>query len=106
MKVALKGRPDIPFATPPGMTLQQVPEPSGQMVQEAFKPGQTPGAQSAYGLLGGGDALSTPTTPANGTTTPNTTTPGSTAPTNGTAPPSTGSTAPPSVVDKSLGGLY
>jgi penicillin-binding protein 1A len=80
MKVALAGQPALDWAAPQGMSLQQVAEPDGTMVTEAFKPGQTPGAQSQNSLLGGGQ--STP-----GTTTPN-------------AP------AQPSDVDKSLGGLY
>ena len=108
MKIALKGRPDIPFTPPPGMTLQQVPEPDGQMVEEAFKPGQTPGAQSAYGLLGGGDDQNGgPTTPDNTGATPGATPPGT--PGTPTAPGASGPPAPaskPSVVDKLLGGLY
>jgi penicillin-binding protein 1A len=94
MKVALKEQPDLDFATPPGMTLQQVPEPDGRMVTEAFKPGQSPGAQNAFGLLGGGmDSLG-----------------GSSSNNNGNAPASPGTGTPatstPSVIDKSLGGLY
>ncbi len=92
MKTALKNQPDIDFAIPPGMTLQKVPEPNGQMVTEAFKPGQSPGAQSADGLLGGGidslgnsGAVGIPAAPQNGTS--------------GTAPPA-------SAIEKSLGGLY
>lgn len=90
MKVALKGQPVIDFSAPQGMTLQQVPEPDGAMVTEAFKPGQSPGAQNANGLLGGG--MNSLGTPGNG----------------GTAAPGNGAPAPavPSTIDKSLGGLY
>lgn len=91
MKVALKGQPDLDFATPPGMTLQQVPEPNGQMVTEAFKPGQSPGAQNQNGLLGGGMDNSQSGAP------------GLTAPGQPAAP---GTPATPSTVEKSLGGLY
>ena len=92
MKVALKDQPDVDFATPQGMTLQQVPEPDGQMVTEAFKPGQSPGAQNANGLLGGG--MNSLDNSGNGGTTP--------APGNGTS----ATPAAPSTIDKSLGGLY
>lgn len=91
MKVALKGQPGVDFTAPQGMTLQQVPEPDGRMVSEAFKPNQSPGAQNANGLLGGGmDSLdnsgsSGPSQPGNGTP--------------GAAPPA-------STIEKSLGGLY
>ncbi len=92
MKVALNGQPDVDFTAPQGMTLQQVPEPDGQMVTEAFKPGQSPGAQNANGLLGGGmgslDNSGNGGTPA----APGGSTPGT--------PPA------PSTIDKSLGGLY
>ena len=91
MKVALKGEPDLDFATPPGMTLQQVPEPNGQMVTEAFKPGQSPGAQNQNGLLGGGMDNSQSGAPS------------LTAPGQPAAP---GAPATPSTVEKSLGGLY
>jgi penicillin-binding protein 1A len=49
MKVALANQPAIDFPVPPGMTLTQ----TGTST-EAFKPGQTPGAQSTDGLLAGG----------------------------------------------------
>lgn len=113
MKIALKGHPDIPFPTPAGMTLQQVPEPDGQMVEEAFKPGQTPGAQGAYGLLGGGDDQNGTTTPTTPTTPTTSSTPTNAAPATTTqaAPgaastPAPATTGKPSVVDKLLGGLY
>ncbi len=93
MKVALVNQPDMDFPAPPGMSLQQVPEPDGTMVSEAFKPGQTPGAQAADSLLGGSP----------GQTPPAQTTPG--APGTPTTPG--GASAPsPSSIDKSLGGLY
>ncbi|WP_298215797.1 penicillin-binding protein 1A [Acidocella sp.] len=91
MKVALKNMPAIDFAPPPGMTLQQVPEPDGTMVTEAFKPGQSPGAQNGNGLLGGGmnsldNSGASPGASPNG---------GASA-----TPPA------PSTIDNSLGGLY
>jgi penicillin-binding protein 1A len=51
MKVALANQPNLDFPAPPGMTLAQVAEPNGTQVAEAFKPGETPGAQSNNGLL-------------------------------------------------------
>lgn len=87
MKAALQNQPNLPFAPPQGMTLNQVPEPSGTMVSEAFKYNQTPGAQSQNSLLGG-------TQDDNGTQ-PAPGTPGATPP-----------PASPSTIDKSLGGLY
>ncbi|MGE4482136.1 penicillin-binding protein 1A [Acidocella sp.] len=97
MKVALKNQPDIDFATPPGMTLQQVPEPDGRLVTEAFKPNQSPGAQNGNGLLGGGmDSL-------DGSDSSNPLT----APDNNGAPaPGSSAPAPAATIDKSLGGLY
>jgi len=90
MKVALVGQPDLDFAAPPGMTLQQAPEPDGTMVTEAFKPGQVPGAQNNNSLLGGQDSLDAAAAAAATPAAPG-----------ATAPP-----APPSNIDKSLGGLY
>ncbi|MBB5372300.1 penicillin-binding protein 1A [Acidocella aromatica] len=84
MKVALADQPNVDFAAPQGMTLQQAAEPDGTMVSEAFKPGESPGAQAQNGLLGGTD---------NGA-------PG------GTAPAQPGTPAQPSTIDNSLGGLY
>lgn len=49
MKVALKGQPVVNFPTPPGITLADVSY-GNQTVQEAFKPGQVPGAQSHLGF--------------------------------------------------------
>jgi penicillin-binding protein 1A len=97
MKVALRDQPDVDFAVPPGMTLQQVPEPNGTMVTEAFKPGEAPGAQANNSLLagnaglGGGDNAAAQ--PANGA---------ATAAGTGGAPPA----APSTGVAKALGGLY
>ncbi|MDE1895460.1 MAG: PBP1A family penicillin-binding protein [Rhodospirillales bacterium] len=93
MKVALKNQPPVDFVTPSGMTLQQTPEPDGTMVTEAFKPGQSPGAQNANGLLGGG--MGSLGGSGNGGAL--------TAPQNGGTP---GTPPPPSTIDKSLGGLY
>jgi penicillin-binding protein 1A len=89
MKVALQGQPALDWAPPQGMTLNQVPEPDGTMVSEAFKYNQTPGAQSQNSLLGGLDG-----------TTDN----GGQPPAPGT--PGTAPAASPSSIDKSLGGLY
>jgi penicillin-binding protein 1A len=98
MKAALANQPNIDFAVPQGMTLQQAPEPDGTMVTEAFKPGQSPGAQSQNSLLGGLDngATNTGATPA----APGA--PGAPGAPNTPAAPA----APPSNIDKSLGGLY
>ncbi len=94
MKAALKDQPPVDFATPPGMTLNQVPEPDGTMVTEAFKPGQSPGAQSANGLLGGGmDSLGGSGSGGGALSSPQ----------NGGAP---GAPPPSSSIDNSLGGLY
>ncbi|HUW80803.1 MAG TPA: PBP1A family penicillin-binding protein, partial [Acidocella sp.] len=91
MKVALANQPNIDFAAPDGTTLQQVPEPNGTMVTEAFKPGQSPGAQSNNSLLAGQSGLAPLDTSASQ--------PGS--------PPGTpGATTPAPNVAKSLGGLY
>jgi penicillin-binding protein 1A len=49
MKTALANQPPVDFPIPPGMTLQQ----TGPAI-EAFKPGQSPGAQSTDGQLAGG----------------------------------------------------
>jgi penicillin-binding protein 1A len=89
MKVALADQPPVDFAVPDGVTLQQT---GG--VMEAFKTGQSPGAQTTDGLLSGGSALSNagnanPATPAQ---------PGQ--PAQPAAPTSSAS------VDKQLGGLY
>jgi penicillin-binding protein 1A len=61
MKVALVGQPNLDFPEPSGVTLQQVAEPSGAMVTEAFKAGQTPGADANNMMA------STPATPSAGT---------------------------------------
>ena len=59
MKVALQGQPDLDFAVPSGVTLQQSSF-DGQTVTEAYKTGQTPGAQSNNNLLAGQNALTAP----------------------------------------------
>jgi penicillin-binding protein 1A len=93
MKVALADQPSLDFPVPPGITLQQTTF-NGQTVTEAFKPGQTPGAQTTDSLLAGVSSLGTPpTTPA----TP-------TDPSNPSAPAAPAT--PPANIDKSLGGLY
>jgi len=86
MKVALQDQPNLDFAVPQGMTLAQVPEPNGQMVTEAFKPGETPGAQSNDSLLAGQT--------------------GQTAQDSGAGPTPATANAAPANIDKSLGGLY
>ncbi|WP_297369823.1 penicillin-binding protein 1A [Acidocella sp.] len=91
MKAALKDQPDLDFAAPPGMSLEQVPEPDGEMVTEAFKPGQTPGAQDQNSLLGGNDTGLGASTGAPGTT---------------PAPGQPGAASPPANGGSSLGGLY
>ncbi len=92
MKVALANQPPVDFAAPDGMTLQNTPEPDGANAIEAFKPGQSPGAQSNENLLAGQSALA-----------PAATTP----PAPGASPAGAPAAAPPpSNVDKSLGGLY
>ncbi len=90
MKTALAGQPDIDFPVPTGMTLLPTSF-NGQTVTEAFKPGQTPGAQTNDGLLAGAATPDTLTTPAS-------------QPVPG-APPAPAS-AQPADIDKSLGGLY
>ncbi len=109
MKVALADQPVIDFAVPPGMTLQKTPEPDGAMVTEAFKPGQSPGAQAQNSLLGGADNLTGadngPAPSGNGTGTGNAAPPGAGATPGTPAVPPMPQSAP-SAIDKSLGGLY
>jgi penicillin-binding protein 1A len=95
MKVALAGQPDLDFAVPTGMTLQQVTF-NADSATEAFKTGQAPGAQSSGSLLAGQDGL----TPQDSGTQAAPGTPGT------PAAPGTPPAAPPSNIDKSLGGLY
>jgi hypothetical protein len=71
------------------MSLQQ----TGGVI-EAFKPGQTPGAQTTDSLLAGTSSLTSP---------PDATTPTQPTPTNGQPTPPAQSTAN---VNKQLGGLY
>ncbi|WP_291296190.1 penicillin-binding protein 1A [Elioraea sp.] len=63
MREALRGRPALPFRTPPGLRMVRVNaetgEPAGpgerNVLMEAFKPGTEPGsAGAATGVLGGG----------------------------------------------------
>ncbi|MDR3520581.1 MAG: PBP1A family penicillin-binding protein [Acidocella sp.] len=79
MKTALDGQPDTDFVVPPGDSLQQT---GG--VTEAFKTGQSPGAQTNDNLLAGSPAATPVAAPAQ---------PGQPA-------------APAPSVDKQLGGLY
>jgi penicillin-binding protein 1A len=96
MKTALANQPAIDFPVPAGMTLLPTSF-NGQTVTEAFKPGQTPGAQTNDSLLAGVAASETLTTTASQTV------PGAAA-----APgtPQTPATTQPQDIDKSLGGLY
>jgi penicillin-binding protein 1A len=97
MKVALKGQPDLDFPVPSGDTLEQTSW-NGQAVTEAYKAGQTPGAQSTDSLLAGESGL-TPQDSGIPSATPGTAgAPGATVPTTATAP------AQP--VGNNLGGLY
>jgi penicillin-binding protein 1A len=104
MRVALHGQPVVNFRTPPGMTLAQVSYGS-QTVTEAFKPGQTPGAQSNLGLVAdnpvNGSAIPAAATASSSEFNPS---PGA-SPTTGPAANAANGNAPPPV-DKSLGGLY
>jgi penicillin-binding protein 1A len=98
MKVALADQPNLDFAVPAGMSLLPTTSGTGETVTEAFKPGQTPGAQTTDSLLAGDSSgLDSPATPASQSV------PG--AP--GTAgPPGAPAASPPANIDKSLGGLY
>lgn len=91
MKTALQGQPILDFAAPPGVTLMQTSF-NGQTVTEAYKTGQTPGAQNNNSLLSGQMNSTDGTQPGTaGTGTsgiPSTTAPAGQAP------------------DKALGGLY
>jgi penicillin-binding protein 1A len=58
MKVALADQPDLDFAVPSGVTLQQTSF-NGETVTEAFKTNQVPGAQSNDSLLAGQNGLDT-----------------------------------------------
>jgi penicillin-binding protein 1A len=89
MKTALANQPDIDFPVPAGMTLLPTTF-NGQTVTEAFKPGQTPGAQTNDSLLAGASTPDT-LTPASQSV------PGS---------PATPASTQPQDIDKSLGGLY
>jgi penicillin-binding protein 1A len=87
MKVALANQPPVDFPVPDGVTLQQT---GG--VTEAFKSGQSPGAQTGDGLLALTPSL---TAPAGGNTAdPNSAAPGQPA------------AASASAADRQLGGLY
>jgi penicillin-binding protein 1A len=55
MAVALKSRPKLTFAAPPGVTVASYDGGSGS-VTDAFKPGQDPGGSGPMGGTGGGSA--------------------------------------------------
>jgi penicillin-binding protein 1A len=55
METALKGRPDLKFVPPPGVTMAQWDSGSGA-VTDAFKPGQVPGASSSVIGVAASDA--------------------------------------------------
>lgn len=88
MKVALANQPSISFPVPDGMTLLPTTW-NGQTVMEAFKPGQTPGAQTNDSLLAGTTPSDTLATPAS-------------QPVAGNQPAS----PPAQAINKTLGGLY
>jgi penicillin-binding protein 1A len=93
MKVALKDQPPLDFPVPDGVTLQQTSY-NGQTVTEAYKTGQTPGAQDNDSLLvgqDGGDNVAPP--------------PGQPGTVAQGAPGAPGQPAAADI-DKSLGGLY
>jgi penicillin-binding protein 1A len=87
MAVALKDRPVIAFAQPPGVTMGQWDTGSG-MVTDAFKPGQTPGASDS--VIAGADISNSASAAAN---------PDAAAAAIAPRPVSGG-------VDSSMGGLY
>jgi penicillin-binding protein 1A len=93
MAVALKDRPPLQFAQPPGVTMGQWDSGSG-MVTDAFKPGQVPGASDP--LIAGADILHSVTAAATSDAT-------------STTADSTTAAAPRPVsggIDSSMGGLY
>jgi len=90
MKVALANQPPVDFPVPDGVTLQQT---GG--VTEAFKTGQSPGAQTGDGLLALTPSLASPSN--DNSADPNSTTP---------AQPGQPAPASSAQVDKQLGGLY
>jgi penicillin-binding protein 1A len=73
--------------------------PTGDGAIEAYKPGQTPGAQTDDSLLAGASSLDSPATPA-AQSVPGQ--PGAPAP----GAPATPASTQPADIDKSLGGLY
>ncbi len=94
MKVALADQPNLDFAVPAGMTLMPTTSGNGETAMEAFKAGQTPGAQTSDSLLAGASQPDSLATPASQQV------PG--APGAPAAPAS----SQPADIDKSLGGLY
>jgi penicillin-binding protein 1A len=107
MKVALADQPGLDFPVPDGVTLQPTTW-NGETVTEAFKTGQTPGAQDNDSLLdaqSGLTAQDSAAAAAPGAATPGVAAPGQPA---GVAQGAPGQPAQPapSQIDKSLGGLY
>jgi penicillin-binding protein 1A len=97
MKVALASQPPVDFPVPDGVTLQQT---GG--VTEAFKTGQSPGAQNNDSLLAGASELSSPAND-NAADQTGASSPGGAAAGQPAAPASAASST---AVDKQLGGLY
>jgi penicillin-binding protein 1A len=91
MSVALKDRPVLQFAQPPGVTMGQWDSGSG-MVTDAFKPGQVPGASGA--VIAGADITHSVTAAATSDAPSSDATPAA-----ATRPVSGG-------VDSAMGGLY
>jgi penicillin-binding protein 1A len=101
MAVALKDRPALQFAQPPGVTMGQWDSGPG-MVSDAFKPGQVPGASDP--VIAGADIMHSVTAAATSDAAPATTS----AP-NGTSSGVTSAAASrPAIggIDSSMGGLY
>ena len=107
MAAALKGKPALAFAQPPGVTMAAWDSGSG-MVTDAFKPGQVPGASTvptaaeaaADGGAPGGGATDAAIAAAAGTG------PGSASGATPGTPASTPAAGGTGGVDSSLGGLY
>ncbi len=98
MKTALAGEPTLNFQVPAGMTLQPTSF-NGSTAIEAFKQGQSPGAQSTGDLLAADPGGQGETGSGNNTGGP--AAPGGDG-SNAAAP----AAAPAQNIDKSLGGLY
>ncbi len=65
LRMALKGKPPVPFRTPPGIELIPINPKTGQradfgdenVILEAFKPGEEPPEEKSAPVIGAGDAL-------------------------------------------------